>query len=117
MDPPFDDRYMPKYKAVSIPEEVYNLLLDHYKFTHPYNNADKEMHAFVKDVLIQWMLYEISRKRTSSKTKVDVDLYYQSSEGCHTLSYQPFLDLITAEAERKAKEEQHKQELIGDFDL
>ncbi len=117
MDQPFDDSYMPKYKDVSIPEEVYNLLLNQYKFTHPYDDAVAHMHAFVKDILIQWMMYEVSRKRTSANTKVDVELYYQCSEGCNTLSYQQFFDLITAETERQKKEEQKKQDLIGDFDL
>ena len=117
MDPLIDYSYMPKYKDVSIPEEVYNLLLNHYKFTHPYDDAVSKMHEFVKDILIQWMLYEVSRKRTSANTKVDVELYFQSIDGCHTLSYQPFFDLITAETERQQKEEQRKQDLIGDFDL
>ena len=59
MDPMIDDSYMPKYKDVSIPEEVYNLLLNHYKFTHPYDDAVSKMHEFVKDILILLSLFSI----------------------------------------------------------
>lgn len=115
-----DYSYMPTYEKVSIPDEVYQLLKEHYEFTHPGPTnlpIDHYMHKFIVDALLQWMLYERKYRHLSAQTQADLDLYFQSSPTLETLQYQQLFDLLHAEEDRAKEEQQKKQELVGEFDI
>ena len=115
-----DYSYMPKYEKVSIPEEVYRLLKEHYEFTHPGPTdlpIEHHMREFIVDALLQWMRYERQHRHLSAKTQAELDLYFESSPTLTTLQYQPLFDLLHAEEDRAKEEQQKKQELVGDFDI